>query len=59
MIFAPLIRIEILQFSGISLGGRTLGTPVYNNFDLEDLYGHSVVNLHCQLRLANVSCDKH
>ena len=30
IIFVPLIRTEILHFSGISLGGRTLGTPVYN-----------------------------
>ena len=29
IIFVPLIRTEILHFSGISLGGRTLGTPVY------------------------------
>ena len=28
MIFVPLIRTEILHFSGISLGGRILGTPV-------------------------------
>ena len=27
--FLPLVRTEILHFSGISLGGRTLGTPVY------------------------------
>ena len=29
IIFVPLIPTEILHFSGISLGGRTLGTPVY------------------------------
>ena len=28
VIFVPLIRIEILHFSVITLGGRTLGTPV-------------------------------
>ena len=28
IIFVPLIRNEILHFSGISLGGRTLDTPV-------------------------------
>ena len=28
IIFVPLVRTEILHFSGISLGGRTLGTPV-------------------------------
>ena len=27
--FVPLIRTEILHLSGIYLGGRTLGTPVY------------------------------
>ena len=31
IIFVPLVRTEILHFSGISLGGRTLGTPVYNS----------------------------
>ena len=29
IIFVPLIRTEVLHFSGISLGGWTLGTPVY------------------------------
>ena len=29
IIFFPLIRTEILHFGGISLGGRTLDTPVY------------------------------
>ena len=29
IIFVPLVRTEILHFSGIYLGGRTLGIPVY------------------------------
>ena len=35
IIFVPLIRTEILHFSGTSLGGRTLGTPVYNSVIFE------------------------
>ena len=30
IVFVPLIRNESLYSSGISLGGRILGTPVYN-----------------------------
>ena len=41
MIFAPLIRSEIPHFSGISLGGRTLGTPVYSINYVAEFQPHS------------------
>ena len=34
ILFVPLSRTEILHFRGISLGGRTLGTPVYLKYYL-------------------------
>ena len=37
--FVPLIQTEILHFSGIYLGGWTLGTPVYLT-----VWGFTIVN---------------
>ena len=49
IIFVPLIRTEILHFSGISLGGRTLGTPVY--FIVWTIYKLWKTNEHTILKL--------
>ena len=48
MIFVPLIRTEILHFSDISLGGQTLGTPVYINTSIHlmgSFHRHFYTNL--------------